>query len=331
MTSLAARAEVIKLARELIAEPSDVEFLREAPPEAVREFRRAAAKQLNAPHRQMFRKLALASNLVPNPIAVKIATRYFGPMLCGMVAAELSADRAAKLIGHVPVDFLADTTRYIDPDAATPLIRALNTDIMTPTMMELLRRKDYVTLARFIGAVTDEQLLAVIPLVESGEDLLMTAFNAEVMDRFEVAMADLPEDRIQSIIQAAVDNDQFAEALTFLQYLSERTLNRVADATAAMGPDVLATMLESAHRENAWAELVPVAAAMSDENLRIQANLDAWDDEKLTAVLQAARDNELWQPVRRIIEAMDDQHRQQLRQLPITSETDVRAAIGDLL
>ncbi|MCX5045908.1 hypothetical protein OG921_22320 [Aldersonia sp. NBC_00410] len=331
MTSLATRAEVIKLAREFHVDAGDLVFLQDAPPEAIRTFRSAVAAQLDAPHRPMFRRLGAASGLVPNSIAVAVATRYFGPMLCGMVSTEIGADRAAKLIGHVPVDFLADTAPYIDPGAAVSLIRQLPTETMMPTMQELLRRKDYVTLARFITAVTDEQLIDALPLVESGEDLLLTAFNAEGMDGFEVAMASLTEERIQSIIQAAVDHDQFAEALTFLPHLSVDTLRRVADATAAMGPTVLIAMVESAHRENAWAELVPVVAVMSPDNLAVQANLDVWNDENLTGAIEATRENDLWHSLRPLIAAMDTTRRGRLRDLPIVTELDVRAALGDLL
>ncbi|KAA0023339.1 hypothetical protein [Antrihabitans cavernicola] len=331
MSSLAARAEVVKLARELSLQPEELEFLQSSSPDALRAFRREVMTQLDAPYRQTFALLAKATGLIPNSIAAKIATRYFGPLLCGKVAAELDPERASKLIGHFPVEFLADTTGYIDPDAATSLIRGLDTEIMVPPMKELLRRKDYVTLARFMSAVTEDQLRSFVPLVETGEDLLMTAFNAEVMDRFEVVLADLPVDRIQSIMQAAVDNDQFVEALTFMQFLSRPTLTRVADATSAMGPDVVTAMIEAAHRADGWAELIPVVSAMSDENLKAQAGLDLWDDDKLTACIRAARSHDLWDDLRRMVGAMDDDGLHTLAALPPASEPDVQAAIGDLL
>lgn len=42
-----------------------------------------------------------------------------------------------------------------------------------------------------------------MPLVETGEDLLMAGFDVEVTDRFEVVVSDLPEDRIRSIFKRA--------------------------------------------------------------------------------------------------------------------------------
>lgn len=281
MSKLAARAEVIKLARELSVDPGQLDFLRDATPLEIRRFRERICAELDAPHRPMFRKLAAASKLLPNPVTVKIAMRFFGPMLCGMVASELTADRASALLNHIPVDFLADATQYVDPVAAIPIIQGLDTEKMVPTMQELLRRKEYVTLARFLGAVTDEQLLAVVPLVQTGEDLLMTGFYAEVTDRFETVVSQLPEERIRSIVQAAVDLDAFAEALTLMQHLTERTRGRVANAAAEMGPEVLAAMVESARSENAWDELIPVADSMNEANRQKLTALDIWQPGEL--------------------------------------------------
>lgn len=281
MSKLAARAEVIKLARELSVDPEQLDFLREATPLEIRRFRERICAELDAPHRPMFRKLAAASKLLPNAVTVKIAMRFFGPMLCGMVASELTADRASALLNHIPVDFLADATQYVDPVAAIPIIQGLDTDKMVPTMQELLRRKEYVTLARFLGAVTDEQLLAVVPLVRTGEDLLMTGFYAEVTDRFETVVSQLPEERIRSIVQAAVDLDAFAEALTLMQHLTEQTRGRVANAAAEMGPEVLAAMVGSARTEDAWDELIPIADSMSEANREKLIALDIWQPGEL--------------------------------------------------
>ncbi|MBL1077024.1 hypothetical protein JK358_21740 [Nocardia sp. 2] len=291
MTNLAARAEVIKLARELHTPAEDLAFLLDSDPAAIRRIRHGMHAALDARHRPMFDRLAKVSALVPNSLAVAIATRYYGPVLCGMIASSLSPERAVALIGHVPTDFLADVSVHVDPAAATPIVRAFDSDILVPVMRELLARKDYVTLARFLVAATDRQLLDVVPHIETGEDLLLVAFNAEldsVADRFEVVLADLSDDRIRDIVQAMHDRDRFAEGLTFMQFLTDKTLGRVADATAALGPEILTHLVESCHRENAWAELIPVATAMSADSLDRLLALDTWDEQKLTAVTRAA-------------------------------------------
>ncbi|GAB0107241.1 hypothetical protein JMUB6875_62350 [Nocardia sp. JMUB6875] len=307
MTSLASRAEVVKLARELQVAPEDLGFLLDSDPVALRRLRRGMYRALDEPYRPMFERLARVSGYLPNSLAVTIATRFFGPMLCGMVASSLSPDRAVDLIGHVSVEFLADVAPYVDPDAATPIVQRFDTDILVPVLRELLRRKDYVTLARFIVATSDEQLLAVLPYIDSGEDLLMVAFNAEldtVADRFEFVLADLDDDRIRDLLRAGYEKDLFTEALTFLALLDDQTLVRVAEVTAGMDADLLAYIVTSAARENAWAELIPIAAAMPPEQLDKFLELDVWTEEYLTAAAAAAeQDGRFEELLRRVTEA----------------------------
>ncbi|WP_157535159.1 hypothetical protein [Nocardia inohanensis] len=293
---MAARAEVVKLARELHTAPEDLAFLLESDPQALRQVRRGMHKGLDAEHRPMFDRLAKTSALIPNPLAVTIATRFFGPVLCGMIAPSLSPERAQALIGHVPMRFLADLAPHVDPDAATPIIRSLDTEVMVPVMREMLRRKDYVTLARFLVAATDRQLLEVLPHLDSGEDMLLVAFNAEldaVSDRFEVVMAALPEERIREVLLAGYEQDRVVEALTFMQFLSTETLARVGNTLAEMDDEILTHMVETAHRESAWAELIPIATAMSEQNQLRMAELEVWDDEKIEAITRVAEQHGL--------------------------------------
>ncbi|MRH90551.1 hypothetical protein GFY24_24430 [Nocardia sp. SYP-A9097] len=148
-----------------------------------------------------------------------------------------------------------------------------------------------MTLARFLVAATDRQLLNVVPHIDRAEDMLQVGFHAEldsVADRFEVVLSQLPDDRIRAMLQSAHEQDRFIEAFTFMQFLSDKTLGRVADATAGMSDEVLTHMVESVHRENAWAELLPVAEVMSPPNWQRMFDLPVWDAEKLTALGRAA-------------------------------------------
>lgn len=309
MTSLAARAEVMKLARELHTAPADLGFLLESDPVAIRRVRQAMYRSLDAPHRPMLRLVAKVSGMVPNTLAIAIATRFFGPMLCGMVASSLSPERAVSLIGQVPVEFLADVAQYVDPEAATPIVRRFDVDVLVPVLREMLRRKDYVTLARFVVAASEEQLVEIVPYLDSGAELLMVAFDVEldaVSDRFEPVMASLPESRIRDILQAAYDGDLFAETLTFLPLLSDKTLTRIADVATSMGPELLEYMVLSTQRENAWAELLPVASAMSQENLPRLLELDVWTPENLAAILAVAENRGRSEQLDRIIAAVTE-------------------------
>ncbi|GAB2541048.1 hypothetical protein [Nocardia heshunensis] len=309
MTSLAARAEVVKLARELHIAPADLEFLQQSDPVAIRRVRQGMYRALDAPYRPMFDRLAKVSGLIPNSLAIAIATRFFGPMLCGMVASSLSPERAAALIGHVPLPFLADVAPFVDPEAATPIVQCFGVDVMVPVLREMLRRKDYVTLARFIVAASDAQLRAVLPYVESGEDMLMVAFNAEldaVADRFDLVLLEMPDEGIRGVLRAAHEQNLFAEAITFLAVLGTETLARVADLAAGMGPEVLTHLVSATERENAWADLLPVVGAMSKESLQRLLELDVWTAENFAAIATAAEDSGQFDELSRQIAAASE-------------------------
>ncbi|WP_317743276.1 hypothetical protein [Nocardia seriolae] len=146
-----------------------------------------------------------------------------------------------------------------------------------------------------------------LPYLESGEDMLMVAFNAEldrVSDRIELVLSQASEERIRDVLRVGYEKDLFVEALTFLGLLSDETLTRIAEVAAGMDTEVLAHMVISTQRENAWAELVPVAAAMPAGSLAQFLKLDVWNAENLSAIAAAAerdgRFEELWQ---RAIEA----------------------------
>ncbi|QLY28442.1 hypothetical protein [Nocardia huaxiensis] len=93
-----------------------------------------------------------------------------------------------------------------------------------------------------------------------------------------------------------------------MQFLTTETLGRVADAVAEMGPHVLTHLVDSCHRENAWAELMPMAAAMSADNLRRMADLDIWNADKLTAVTEAAERTGHGDELARLLTAAHEPH-----------------------
>jgi hypothetical protein len=105
-----------------------------------------------------------------------------------------------------------------------------------------------------------------------------------------------------------------------MQHLTRETCARVADSAAAMGPEVITKMVESAQREDAWAELIPVTASMSPENIRMVTGLDVWDDEALAGVVRAAERDGLWDCLRTIAAAMDPDRARQLSR--VLSEID---------
>jgi hypothetical protein len=200
-------SEITKLARELGTEPSEFAFLAGSTPEALRNLRYCIAARLDEPHRPMFRRLARASSLVPVALGASIATRFFGPMLCGAVASELAADRAASFIGHLPMKFVADVTPYVNPRTSEAMIKGIELSILVPVMKELLRRRDLVTVSRLVEAATQEQVQASADLIEDPADLLAVYLFAESNQALDAMIAAIDNDRLASVVVAAREAD----------------------------------------------------------------------------------------------------------------------------
>jgi hypothetical protein len=323
MTSLVTRAEISRLAHDLGADHRELAFLERASSGDLRDFRFALVDQLYGEHAPKLRKIATLSRAMPVSFLVRMATKIVGPELSGMVASELSPERAARLMSATPTDFAADTAAYVNPEAAGPIVRKLEPDVMLPTVVELLRRKDYPTVAKFVSVASDVQLRALVPQVQDGKDLLLAGFHTSAIDRFEVVVVEMPDDRIRSILTAAVEENLFAEALTLIPQFAPATLGRIGDIAAAMGTDVLVPMVEAAERIGAWSELIPIVAAMSPPQLQRLIGLDIWTDERLTSIITAADRNERWRQVPPILDAMSPERLRQVATLPLVDDTAI--------
>ncbi|NMN96154.1 hypothetical protein [Antrihabitans stalactiti] len=317
MTNLITRAEIARLAHDLGADHHELAFLERARADDLRDFRIALVGQLYGEHASKLRKIASLSRAMPVSFLVRMATKIVGPELSGMVASELSPERAARLMSATPTEFAADTAAFVNPEAAGPIVRQLEPDVMLPTVVELLRRKDYPTVAKFVSVASDTQLRALVPRVPSGKDLLLAGFHTSAVDRFELVVIEMPDERIRSILAAAVEENLFAEALTLIPQFALETLGRIGDIAVAMGTDVLVPMVETAERIEAWSELIPIVAAMSPPQLRRLIGLDLWSDERLTSIITAADRDGRWHHLRPILEGMSPERLRQVATLPL--------------
>lgn len=234
MTHSITESEITKLARELGTDPSELAFLTDSSPEALRTIRYRIAGSLDEPHRPMFRRLARASAIVPVALAATIATRFFGPMLCGAVASELAADRAATMVGHLPMKFVADVTPYINPRTSGALIKGIELSILVPVMKELVQRRDMVTISRLVEAATQPQVQASADLIEDPADLLAVYLFAESNQSLDAMIAAIDDDRLAAVVAAAQDADLadvLAEVFTGLSEPGRRRVEQIQRAT----------------------------------------------------------------------------------------------------
>ncbi len=113
--ALAARAELLKLARLLNRDPDQLSYLEVVAADDLKAFREQLTEVLFASSSKTLIRLAVASKLLPTGVVATIAQRAFGPLLAARVAGLLDPGRAVDVAAKLPPDFLADVAIELDP------------------------------------------------------------------------------------------------------------------------------------------------------------------------------------------------------------------------
>jgi hypothetical protein len=127
VTPLAARAEVLKLARLLDEDPDELGFLESVAVADLVALREGVTEVLFSAHAGVLTRLVAASRLLPTSVVAAIGERAFGPVLSARLAGLLDPERAVDMAGRLPVSFLADVAVEIDPRRASALLGAAST------------------------------------------------------------------------------------------------------------------------------------------------------------------------------------------------------------
>src|SRR5690625_2012672 len=122
MTTMDHVAEQTKLERLLQVEEGSLGFIAEQEVAATRLFRQQLSEFYYQRHQDAFHRLAGLSKLLPISASAKLAMNLLGPVLAAGIACELPKDRAAKLAGRLPTDFLAKLSLYLEPSRAGAII-----------------------------------------------------------------------------------------------------------------------------------------------------------------------------------------------------------------
>ncbi len=290
---MAQAAEVTKLARLLGVDEDQLAFLGAISADALREFRAAATDRLFASDGDKLKRVASAAKLVPAPIAAKAASAAFGPLLTAAVAGAVEPSRGIAIATNLPVSFLAKTTIAIDPRRATAILSQIPPKLAGKVAAELISMGEHLTLGRFVGVITDDALMEAAAHIDDA-DLLKVAFLLE--DRGEVdRVVGILSDRLPGILQAAADDDLWAQAFGLLDSIGDAHKATMGDLTADLDPDSLASLVVAARASSAWATLLPVTRAMSIGSLRTFASNSAVQEhDTVAAVMDAALEQDLW-------------------------------------
>ncbi len=327
---LATKAELLKLGHLLEAEPVALASFADYDAGLLRRLREAMSAALFDEHRRTFKRLEAASRLLPNALVAKITTKVFGPVVAARVAGEMPASRAIDLAQRLPVAFMADICLHLDPRSSPDLVRGMPVPIIREIARILLRRRDFVTMGRFVDALTDAAISGVIPDIEDDGMLLQVAFYVEDRAHLDTVLSFLPDARLEGVIRAAFEQDLWAEALALMQHVGHDSRRRLGDLTAQQPDKLLADLVRVAQQQDLW---VPVLAIIDDipEPRRIRlANLKLLQKPKvLQDIMRAAHRDDLWHQVLPLLALMTVDHQRAVARMAMAIEPDVLVGMLD--
>jgi len=308
-SSLAQRAEVIKLARLLGARPEQLDYLHKLDALAIRKLRQQATASLFDADRKSFQKVAAASRLLPAPITALIAEKALGPLLGAKIAGLLEPQRAVEIARRVNVRYLADLCLELDPRSAREVLEAMPVERIVEVSRELARRKEYITMARFVDCLTDEAIEATMDAIRDDETLLRIGFFVEDAGRLGAIIDLLAPERLRNIVQVASDGEAelWPEALVLINSVEEPQRRLMADLAAALDDAAVSRMVAATQAQGIWAAMLPMVSMMSTAHQRRLINHPALQQEEvLGAVIRAADAMSLWPTLLPLVALMDN-------------------------
>lgn len=270
MADLAAMAEAGHLRRELDTADDDLTFLHAFDADDVRRLRIAVAESLAARHRKTFRSMAAASKLLPKPLLGTIGEKAVGPLICSKIAAELEPGHARKIVGSFSVPFLADLCRTLDTVSAQPVLLAIPPKIAIPVGAELDRRGDLETLARFIDVVDLELIPPMLEIIDD-DALIHIAIVAQSRERLSEIFELIDDERLRSVIDAAVRGGVLDEAVVMMSELAAPQVTRVLEVVVGSGDLLLTDVVAAIADLDAWDRVLPILAGLEPDDIAVVA------------------------------------------------------------
>lgn len=328
------RAELVKLSRVLNTGEDQVAFLAPLGVEQLRRLEDRVSAALFDEYRTAFQKLADASRLLPASLVAKMSELVFGPMLSARISGLMPPDRAIEVALKLRGKFLADVCIELDPRNASELLARMPTRIVVDVATELLRRREYVTMGRFVDDLTLEAIRAVIGAIDDDKALVRIGLFVERRERLVELAELLTPERVRGVVAAAASGtpDEQAAGLAMMSQLTHRQQGRFGEAAIGAGPAVLNALIAAAEREDATDV---VAAVMQNVGAGGRAAfsrmLAGMDDATLLAWARATTQADLWRPALQILAASNADIQQEaaaaLQRLDQTQRAAIAAAI----
>ncbi|MGI9185371.1 MAG: hypothetical protein ACR2GZ_10495 [Solirubrobacteraceae bacterium] len=252
------RAEILKLARILERDPDELAYLEAVSLDALQALREQTTEVLWSANGATLSRLAAASKLLPSALTATIAQRAFGPLLVARMTGLLEPSRAVEIATKLPTGFLADVAVELDPRRASSVLELIAPEQVEAVTRELVRRREHVTMGRFVGHLGDAALKAALGVMDN-ETLLQVGFVLEDKARLERLISLLPKARLTGIILAAAPANLWLEALDLLGHLSVPRQNEIVAGTLELGPTAREDMVAAVVEHELWEEVVVIA------------------------------------------------------------------------
>jgi hypothetical protein len=194
--SIGVTAEVERVAQLLRCTTRDVDFLCRFSAPEIRLLRLAMADRLYADHATTYSRIASASRLLPMRVTAPLAQRMLPPRVSAGVVASLPPGQAADMAQRMSVDYVADVSSFLSATLSEPVLTRLPADMITRVAAVLAGREDYNTMAEVVGALNEEQVLAVVESIDDPETLVQVALRVTDTRALHRLTLVLPDERL---------------------------------------------------------------------------------------------------------------------------------------
>lgn len=274
MNQLALQAEHLKLARLLGCDEATIANMKGLDVDALRKLRDACTSMLFDGDRERLQKVVASSRLLPKALKAIVAEKALGPTLGSRVAGLLPPDEAADIAKRVSLAFNTEVTLQIDPRSAVDLLRRIPVSLVVAVTREVLKRGEYIAMARFVDALSDEQIKASMAVLDD-EAMLRIGFFVESPDRLEEVVGLMSDERLQKVVSVSAQKELNlgGAVMAMLVGVSENLRARLVEAALSHPDEQVGAHLLEAGAEH---DLLPMLSALRSKLSKPSASrLDA--------------------------------------------------------